>query len=676
MNVFRIHGDNIIECERVIDLILSKINPQKVKRGFISLSCPFIEIIFKEGHDYFHWRFDMFPGFNKNTNDRWNSNILDLLSQKGSFLYETPDVIITSLNNGKEEILMAIEFCSALQAGNQAWQRSGRAYSVGRTGYPYIYIVDFVKYELNNSDRSRKNLRFPNPAIPYSYISHSKNTGNFIVQAYFRGEEYQPKYDKKLKFFDETIFAEDDIADYIIAKLQHRDTSNIEQLLINKNLKMVEFLSKNTKNDNNFTYSEWESIYNGTYRITNLPSLGRFKFRKKIAEKSLSGKVKEFNNIVQRYSVGLASSDLPFGVIRKESRNDFINDVCKLYNINDMKIIKELKEDADLIVCMLKGFKPRGDDNRPDRGALPLVAMLAGENAQIFTFIYGPLIKGAINLIDQDINKLAKRNGLWKSFVSLSDFIVLDCPIIGESYNEFRLIINKNNKESILRKTSKQQNILVDPTPNHYQENDVDTVIYSIFKYIVPNCFSGMCNPPGGDWSGLSIIRNGHEFRWLSLPRVSENGKRPDHVIQILDLFEKPLLLSIESKEKPNDLEPKIGVQLIKYIEYLFDFTPSVQRKIAGGNWEFGNKSLVPNDFILLSAGAFIDYDNLTENDYEKIFEVTGCDLLIAIKNQNNPQKWVIKFKPKNTIAEKLVNYIKLNFKSNIFDTGFFHIEG
>lgn len=68
--------------------------------------------------------FKFFPGFNKNTSDRWTSNIFQLLKDNGSFLNETPDVLLTEETDDNEKILLAIEFCSALQAGNQAWQRN------------------------------------------------------------------------------------------------------------------------------------------------------------------------------------------------------------------------------------------------------------------------------------------------------------------------------------------------------------------------------------------------------------------------------------------------------------------------------------------------------------------------------------------------------------------------
>lgn len=317
MDIFRLHGDNIVECERIMDLILMGLEPKSVYRGFISQACPYVEVEFLRAGKSKKWQFQMFPGFNKTISDRWDRNILDLLKQEGSFLDEAPDVVLTGVQNNSEEIILAIEFCGALQAGNQAWQRSGRAYSTGRTRYPYIYIVDFVKYELDNTNRKRKNLRFPNPAVPYSYISHSRHTGNVIVQAYFKAEEFQPNFDPRLNNFDKTIFSERDVAEFIILSLLRQDTTQIEEILIDKNLKMVDFLSEATSSRTNFTKGEWNKLHQSGDSIVDYSiSLDRFNFRKIIAGKSMGGYVKQFRETVQKYSIGMASGSLPFGIIK------------------------------------------------------------------------------------------------------------------------------------------------------------------------------------------------------------------------------------------------------------------------------------------------------------------------------------------------------------------------
>lgn len=85
-----------------------------------------------------------------------------------------PDVIITEIIAEKEIPLVAIEYCGALPAGNQAWQRSGRGYSAGMSKIPYFYIAEIGGYELDEN-RNRKAARLPNPAVPFSYLSYSHN---------------------------------------------------------------------------------------------------------------------------------------------------------------------------------------------------------------------------------------------------------------------------------------------------------------------------------------------------------------------------------------------------------------------------------------------------------------------------------------------------------------------
>lgn len=160
MEYFRIHGDNIVECERIINYLNVGIDVISCDRDFSSLACPRVRISFEHNSVKNDWSIELFPGFNKSNRNRWKNNIFDVLKDNGSFLDETPDAIITKVDGERETVLYAVEFCSALQAGNQAWQRSGRAYSTGRAGCPYIYIVDFVKYELDTSTRERKALRF------------------------------------------------------------------------------------------------------------------------------------------------------------------------------------------------------------------------------------------------------------------------------------------------------------------------------------------------------------------------------------------------------------------------------------------------------------------------------------------------------------------------------------
>ncbi len=261
MDTFRIHGDNIVECERIANLIVTTLNPNDVRTFLISPSTSTIEIKCMFSGNPVHWRLELLPGFNKNTKRRWKENIFDALKEAGSFFDETPDAIISHINDGKEQIILGIEFCSALQAGNQAWQRSARAFSTGRTGCPYLYIVDFVKYELDNTTRQRKNLRFPNAAVPYSYVNYSKTTGNFVAQLYTKSEEFDKARDNSIVNFDESDFGNDILGTYIVKLMLGMDTSQEEEIILKKNMNVVQFLAEHFDSNNNFTPEEWQEVY-------------------------------------------------------------------------------------------------------------------------------------------------------------------------------------------------------------------------------------------------------------------------------------------------------------------------------------------------------------------------------------------------------------------------------
>lgn len=156
-----IHGDNIVECERALKLCKESLQLKNIT--FDKASSVFCPSYTAENTDYsFHFTF--FPGYG-----RWNFDILSLLRTTPESLREAPDVLITEIIDGKEKTLLAIEYCGALPAGNQAWQRSGRGYSTGKSNVPYLYVTELGGYELDTRTREKKAARFPNPAVPFSY---------------------------------------------------------------------------------------------------------------------------------------------------------------------------------------------------------------------------------------------------------------------------------------------------------------------------------------------------------------------------------------------------------------------------------------------------------------------------------------------------------------------------
>ena len=617
MNLYRIHGDNIVECERIADLILNTLTPEEVHTYLVSPSTTAIEFNAAFAGTPIHWKLELFPGFNKKKR-HWEGNIFDALKEAGSFFDETPDTIISKVTNDKENILLSIEFCSAVQAGNQAWQRSARAFSTGRTGCPYLYIIDFVKYELNAKTRARKKLRFPNAAVPYSYINYSKSTGSFIAQLYTKSEEFDKAHDKYIANFDESDFGNDVLGPYIVKRMLGMSTSKEEEIILKKNMNMVQFLANHFDSNVNFTPEDWQEVY--SLQNENIVDYAvkkrRFGFHKTIAAKSRHGASANVISLVDRLSVGLASQDLPFGIIPADKRKIFASQLSKLYPDADPKIIRNLgRNDKHLLIAILKGFKPRGDDNRPDRGLLPFAAMLSSTDVDVMTYIYGPMIDKNLKLLDTDPIKLADKNGLWKSILSLSNYVALDVPVLAHKKYDAERIYDTSKIKAYYANSGTDQHLSAKPAfscvPVNFGEDDVDTGILYLFTYILKKyCFNGMCNPPGGDWSSFSVIDGDYENRWLSLPRVSKiiKGKRPDHILELFAVFDRPLLLSIESKENSAALEPNVGVSLVTYIEKLMEYVPSAKRQIRPflGEWQWGNRKINFHNFKTISAAAYL----------------------------------------------------------------------
>ncbi|WP_024621588.1 hypothetical protein [Metaclostridioides mangenotii] len=128
MQKLRIYGDNILECEKTLDLIYKSIKINTVNSTIIlkfdfksNIFCP-LYIIQSSNDNKGLFEIQLFAGYN-----RWTSNILDKLTSLGSSLNEGADSIVTQLMDDREEILFGCEYCGALPAGNNAWQRSGRA---------------------------------------------------------------------------------------------------------------------------------------------------------------------------------------------------------------------------------------------------------------------------------------------------------------------------------------------------------------------------------------------------------------------------------------------------------------------------------------------------------------------------------------------------------------------
>jgi len=183
----RIHGDNIIECERALSLIALAYNGNVFGKNN-SIIVPSYTIQTKEDKTI---EVELLGGHN-----RWNVDFNAELTKYGAPLREATDAYITKVSkDGKtEELLLAIEFCNALPAGNNAWQRNGRAVTCAEIGIPYFYFAEIGGVELD-ADRNVKAPQFPNPIVPFSYLTSSKSLDVVCVPVY----EAHPAITKDLR---------------------------------------------------------------------------------------------------------------------------------------------------------------------------------------------------------------------------------------------------------------------------------------------------------------------------------------------------------------------------------------------------------------------------------------------------------------------------------------------
>ena len=207
----------------------------------------------------------------------------------------------------------------------------------------------------------------------------------------------------------------------------------------------------------------------------------------------------------------------------------------------------------------------------------------------------------------------------------------------------------------------------VSPKPKRFGENDVDTVIHTLLVRLADSndVFEGMCNPPGGDWSGLSLLSVDRkiEQRWLTLPRVSRTGtKRPDHVFQLFNVLPRPIILCVESKELPRSVEDEIGPQVVAYVANLLVSPSSVERASTERLWSFSERRLNVGDFKLASAAAFISCDPMRIAEVRKRASV---DLLFCFEFEDSGGHCTIGLLPTSEVGKAIANFICATDLSN-----------
>jgi hypothetical protein len=143
-------GDNIIECERALNFIEASFRAK----------CPSVELLLIDSAPHRpkyelsdkQFSFELRAGHR----GRWPETLISILVKKGAKIVEHFDALVYEvLEVETYEPLIAFEFCSSLPAGNNAWQRLGRALTAIQAGVPYLYFVDAGGYEFDSDRRAK-----------------------------------------------------------------------------------------------------------------------------------------------------------------------------------------------------------------------------------------------------------------------------------------------------------------------------------------------------------------------------------------------------------------------------------------------------------------------------------------------------------------------------------------
>ena len=649
--LLHIHGDNIVECERTLHLIRRSLSELVTnERG--PLGAPINpSFLFELPDPYENLEFVFFPGFG-----RWNEDIMDVVRSRGGILREAPDAIITEVSGGEEIPLIAIEFSAALAAGNQAWQRSGRAYSFGLAKIPYLYVAEIGGYELDGN-RNLKAVRLPNPVVPFSYLSFTSDLEIPVLPVFMPSPGANPE---TLESFAPAI-GEEALVELIRKTVLKEERLGTIDSLKTSALQFIVSIAASSRRNRGLTPMQWREAYQavshseGVGLVPYLIPNARIRWSKIVSIKSLTNSAKELMAIASQLGIGLTSATLPMCLIPPENRPEFAVQIARLYPKIGDTFLQWVRHEAPLAVCWVMGFKPRGDDARPDRGLPPMTRMLIGSEVDLLTVIYGPAPIAHWDMLVNNPQTLAQQNGLWAAIMSASDAILVDSSTDNVTNSGFL-----RNQWQIQSISDLPVPTLVSQIPRRIGENDVDTVLHTVFAHFTQfRTFEGLCNPPGGDWSGISLLTpdKTKELRWLSLPRVSgPNTKRPDHVLELFEVTEKPIVFAIESKETPRSMEQGIGPRLNAYMTYLLQSPASIERdNIENKDWNSSDFRVNPDDFEFASGTAFI---MRSAEDLATVGDKSAADLQIGLQFRHDSKTCQIHLLASTSIGESIADFM------------------
>lgn len=436
--------------------------------------------------------------------------------------------------------------------------------------------------------------------MPFSYVCASVTLETLCLPVY----EASPSSTPQIREAFEPTFGHREALALLAKILGAQQAGGEVDALRDRALAIVQLLSSFRKRRSTLVGEEWTRLlYTPEFQAKTelLVAAGLSAKKRPPTKVKCTDTFRRFVDAVNLVGcVAPGAVDIPISVVPADARPLLGGAVEAVYGDTLALATDWLRaRDAPLALVWVTGFKPAGEDSRPDRGLLPLTRMLFGENADVLTVLWGPGRPPTLKQLLKDPPAAAADNGLLEAVVNLSDAVIVDSANL---HPPFALVQERRTATRGARTVFAAASVV--PL---FSEHDIDSVLHRLFTVADPAVFESMCNPPGGDWSGLSLRGSdpAHVYRWTSLPRVSgADSKRPDHVVQFLDLG---ALLAVESKSTAVSLETSIGPRMSRYVSNLIQSRPTIWR--SDSHWELVPPalgiSIAPYDAVR-SAGAFV----------------------------------------------------------------------
>jgi hypothetical protein len=602
---YRIYGDNILECEHALNFIADALNaPEPLVSWRPSAPwSPEYHVASANGGSEFDAQ--LFPGYGR---DRWKFDVNYHLRRLGAPLREATDAVVVrvSTKDGEMEAVpvLALEFCGALPAGNNAWQRCGRALACAYAHVPYLYLAELGGRELG-LNRVEKAARVPNPVVPFAYACLHESLRSPSIPVFTPSPSISAVDQERYR----DLFGADEALDFARCLLTGTDTTHAMNALTLKAAATTATLADLRRGSRTLKSAEWATL--STMRSGSARAQWLLKRRLPWAKKAyIKDLTRTFTQLREAAAdagvVGVGSADVPLCLMSSGDRARFSARVMRLYGgkVSRQFVSWLASSNKPLVVVWICGFKPAGGDSRPDRGLVPMARMIFGPvDVDVLTVIYGPAPRASWRAFDSDLASLASVNGLWEAVIGLSNAILADSSTATGLADIGKVIVPRPPGQ-LAHVPMPARDV-----PAHFGEQDVDSVVHSVLTAIHdPNVFEALCNPPGGDWSGLSF-QTGHSsniLRWTSLKRVTgPDQKRPDHVIVFHG--SPRCILALESKNHGSDLERDIGPRLAGFVKELFQSPPNIHRQAIGPKkWSRYEGDIITIDSPILTGTATV----------------------------------------------------------------------